>query len=42
MKADEQTLKSKIEIIDENIEYLEGQGFDPADVSFEKVQAFKH
>ncbi|MFB6115372.1 MAG: DUF86 domain-containing protein [Candidatus Nanohalobium sp.] len=43
MKAEKETLKQKMQVIDENLRYLENQ--NPANLSesdFEKLQAVKH
>lgn len=44
MKANVDTLKQKLEIIDENIEFLnsEKEGFRPEEAAFKDIQAVKH
>lgn len=42
MKADEELLKQKLEIIVENLEYLTSSDFNPENAGFEEKQAVKH
>lgn len=42
MSLDEETLKAKAEIIDQNINYLYEKEFEPEDSDFEEIQAVKH
>lgn len=44
MKADTDTLKQKLEVIDQNIEFLETEraGFRADEASFKDIQAVKH
>lgn len=43
MNADKDTIKSKIEVIRDNKDYLENkESFEPEDESFEELQALKH
>lgn len=42
MNSDNDVIKAKAEIIDENIGYLRNKDFNPGESTFEEIQAVKH